>query len=90
MASCAPSTALRFPASPSPHSIMPLPSRGTIDESERICSFYVPFLKDYIPVLRFVDTPSKLDLPLFGSQVPAGFPSPADDHIEGSSTSTNI
>lgn len=75
--------ALRFPASPSPHSIMPLPARGAIDESERVCSFYVPFLMDYILVLRFVDTPSKLDLPLFGSQVPAGFPSPADDHIEG-------
>ena len=37
----------------------------------------------HIFVLSFVDTPSKLGLPLFGSQVPAGFPSPADDHIEG-------
>lgn len=34
-------------------------------------------------VLRLVDTPSKLELPLFTSTVPAGFPSPADDHIEG-------
>ena len=34
-------------------------------------------------MLRLVDTPSKLELPLFTSTVPAGFPSPADDHIEG-------
>jgi len=34
-------------------------------------------------VLRFVDHPTPLELPLFGSPVEAGFPSPADDHIEG-------
>ena len=34
-------------------------------------------------MLRLVDTPPKLELPLFTSTVPAGFPSPADDHIEG-------
>ena len=34
-------------------------------------------------MLRFVDTPSNLELPLFSAKVPAGFPSPADDHIEG-------
>ena len=27
--------------------------------------------------------PTKLELVLYGSSVPAGFPSPADDHIEG-------
>lgn len=27
--------------------------------------------------------PAKLHLPLFINRVPAGFPSPADDHIEG-------
>ena len=32
---------------------------------------------------RFTDQPSDLALPLYGSRVPAGFPSPADDHIEG-------
>ena len=32
---------------------------------------------------RFTDQPSQLALPLYGSRVPAGFPSPADDHIEG-------
>ena len=32
---------------------------------------------------RFTDQPSQLALPLFGSRVPAGFPSPADDHVEG-------
>jgi DNA polymerase V len=34
-------------------------------------------------VLRLPDIPLKLELPLFGSPVEAGFPSPADDHIEG-------
>ena len=34
-------------------------------------------------MLRFADSPPKLELPLFSAQVPAGFPSPADDHIEG-------
>ena len=32
---------------------------------------------------RFIDQPTELALPLYGSRVPAGFPSPADDHIEG-------
>ena len=32
---------------------------------------------------RFTDHPTELALPLYGSRVPAGFPSPADDHIEG-------
>jgi DNA polymerase V len=34
-------------------------------------------------VLCFADHPTTLELPLFGSPVEAGFPSPADDHIEG-------
>ncbi|GGZ87991.1 MULTISPECIES: S24 family peptidase [Sphingomonadales] len=34
-------------------------------------------------MLRFVEYPTPLELPLFGSPVEAGFPSPADDHIEG-------
>ena len=34
-------------------------------------------------MLHFADSPSILELPLFSAQVPAGFPSPADDHIEG-------
>lgn len=34
-------------------------------------------------MLRFVDRAKKLELPLFSAFVPAGFPSPADDHIEG-------
>ena len=36
-----------------------------------------------VPLQRFTDQPSELALPLYGSRVPAGFPSPADDHIEG-------
>ena len=33
--------------------------------------------------LTFTENPSNLSLNLFSSSVPAGFPSPADDHIEG-------
>jgi DNA polymerase V len=33
-------------------------------------------------VLRPAPNPARLPLPLFGSRVPAGFPSPADDHLE--------
>ena len=36
-----------------------------------------------VPLHRSTDRPSELALPLYGSRVPAGFPSPADDHIEG-------
>ena len=35
-----------------------------------------------VPLHRFNDQPSDLALPLYSSRVPAGFPSPADDHIE--------
>lgn len=41
------------------------------------------FVERVRPMLRFTDTPSRLALVLYGSQVPAGFPSPADDHVEG-------
>ncbi len=33
-------------------------------------------------MLQPVHKPPKLNLPLYSSPVPAGFPSPADDHIE--------
>lgn len=33
--------------------------------------------------LKLTETSTKLRLPLYSSSVPAGFPSPADDHIEG-------
>ena len=32
---------------------------------------------------RFTDRPSRLALPVYASRISAGFPSPADDHIEG-------
>ncbi|MEI7894961.1 MAG: translesion error-prone DNA polymerase V autoproteolytic subunit [Myxococcales bacterium] len=35
-------------------------------------------------VLTFTPCPRVLPLPLFGCRVPAGFPSPADDHLEDS------
>lgn len=38
---------------------------------------------EHCTVLRPADDPIELDLPLYGAQVQAGFPSPADDHIEG-------
>jgi DNA polymerase V len=34
-------------------------------------------------VLTFTDVPSHRHVNLFSSSIPAGFPSPADDHIEG-------
>ncbi len=34
-------------------------------------------------MLRLIDHPTSLELPLFGSPGEASFPSPADDHIEG-------
>ncbi len=45
-----------------------------------LCSFYVLFngadMNIYIPIL------SELKLPRFSSNVPAGFPSPAEDYVE--------
>ena len=34
-------------------------------------------------MLSFTDHPSSMALVVYSSRVPAGFPSPADDHIEG-------
>ena len=34
-------------------------------------------------MLHFVKLPSRLALTFYTSRVPAGFPSPADDHVEG-------
>jgi len=35
-----------------------------------------------LPILELSQLPMLVDLPLFGSKIPAGFPSPADDHLE--------
>ena len=35
-----------------------------------------------LPILELSQLSMLLDLPLFGSKIPAGFPSPADDHLE--------
>ncbi|MDP1773034.1 MAG: translesion error-prone DNA polymerase V autoproteolytic subunit [Methylobacter sp.] len=35
-----------------------------------------------LPILELSQLSTLLDLPLFGSKIPAGFPSPADDHLE--------
>lgn len=35
-----------------------------------------------LPIMELSQLPMLLDLPLFGSKIPAGFPSPADDHLE--------
>lgn len=37
-----------------------------------------------LPILELSQFAPQLELPLFTSKVPAGFPSPADDHIESS------
>ncbi|MEI8153162.1 MAG: translesion error-prone DNA polymerase V autoproteolytic subunit [Hyphomicrobiales bacterium] len=39
--------------------------------------------KGFAGVLSFTKDPSTLALVVYTSRVPAGFPSPADDHIEG-------
>ena len=41
------------------------------------------YRKDRLEVLQPTANPSSLARPLFSSPVPAGFPSPADDYIEG-------
>jgi len=35
-----------------------------------------------LPIRKVNPLPTLVDLPLFGSKIPAGFPSPADDHLE--------
>jgi DNA polymerase V len=35
-----------------------------------------------LPILKPSEVMSLVNLPLFGGKVPAGFPSPADDHLE--------
>ena len=37
-----------------------------------------------LPILKPSEVPSLVNLPLFAAKVPAGFPSPADDHLEAS------
>ncbi len=35
-----------------------------------------------LPILELSQWPMRVNLPLFGTKIPAGFPSPADDHLE--------
>ena len=35
-----------------------------------------------LPLRKLNPLPTLVDVPLFGSKIPAGFPSPADDHLE--------
>ena len=35
-----------------------------------------------LPIRKLNPLPTLVDVPLFGSKIPAGFPSPADDHLE--------
>jgi DNA polymerase V len=37
-----------------------------------------------LPILELSQLPTLVNLPLFGSKIRAGFPSPADDHLEAS------
>lgn len=37
-----------------------------------------------LPIYELSQFPIRIDLPLFACKVPAGFPSPADDHLEAS------
>ena len=36
----------------------------------------------HLPILELSPFPTLVGLPLFASKIPAGFPSPADDHLE--------
>ncbi|WP_347989130.1 translesion error-prone DNA polymerase V autoproteolytic subunit [Methylomonas sp. AM2-LC] len=38
----------------------------------------------HLPFLPLQQMPLAMAVPLFGSKIPAGFPSPADDHLEAS------
>lgn len=53
--------------------------RGQFGESTKPIRLPVSLIQS---VLKFVENKGYL-LPLYGSKVPAGFPSPADDYIEG-------
>ncbi|WP_081906302.1 LexA family protein [Methylobacter tundripaludum] len=35
-----------------------------------------------LPIFELAPFPTQVDLPLFAFKIPAGFPSPADDHLE--------
>ena len=77
-------SAMRLNIQPTYSPITAVRKSVSIDESSQQCSWCVPFIVlEHLPVLRLADSPLKLELPLFSAQVPAGFPSPADDHIEG-------
>jgi DNA polymerase V len=48
-----------------------------------VCSLCVPMtININSPSTRFIEKPSELTLVLYTSRVPAGFPSPADDHLD--------
>lgn len=63
-----PTTAIRVP-------------EGSIPQIKHYLSLY-PDVSDILPAMATADNIVKLEIPLFSSSVAAGFPSPAEDHIE--------
>jgi len=54
-------------------------------DKDHIKALYVHLMFfDVIPMLYYADITTRYSRPLFASRVPAGFPSPAEDFIEGS------
>ena len=53
-----------------------------VDSINPVIEIYKSQIKSDIEVLAVKDNPTELSIPIFTSRVQAGFPSPADDHLE--------
>ena len=53
-----------------------------VDTINPVIEIYKSQVKSDIEVLLANDNPTELSIPIFTSRVQAGFPSPADDHLE--------
>ncbi|MBT7439248.1 MAG: DNA polymerase V, partial [Thiotrichales bacterium] len=53
-----------------------------VDSINPVIEIYKSQMKSDVEVLVVKDSPTELPIPIFTSRVQAGFPSPADDHLE--------
>ena len=53
-----------------------------VDSINPVIEIYKSQIKSDVEVLAVKDNPTELSIPIFTSRVQAGFPSPADDHLE--------
>ena len=53
-----------------------------VDSINPVIEIYKSQIKSDVEVLGVKDNPTELSIPIFTSRVQAGFPSPADDHLE--------